>query len=50
MARGKIIAMGGNIDLRPDTPLFKEYFNKAQEITSGTPTIGIIPTASVPRK
>ncbi len=38
--------MGGNIDLRPDTPLFKEYFNIAQKITPGTPTIGIIPTAS----
>ncbi|MFP4142064.1 MAG: cyanophycinase [Thermoplasmata archaeon] len=46
MTRGTIIAMGGNIDLRPDTPLFKEYFNVAQKITPGTPTIGIIPTAS----
>ncbi len=46
MSKGSIIAMGGNIDLRPDTPLFKEYFNIAQKITSGTPTIGIIPTAS----
>jgi len=46
MSRGTIIAMGGNIDLRPDTPLFKEYFNIAQKITPGTPTIGIIPTAS----
>ncbi len=46
MARGTIIAMGGNIELRPDTPLFKRYFNHAQKITSGTPVIGIIPTAS----
>ncbi len=46
MTEGKIIAMGGNIKLKPDTPLFKEYFNIAQKITPGTPTIGIIPTAS----
>ncbi|MFP3872090.1 MAG: cyanophycinase [Candidatus Natronoplasma sp.] len=44
--KGRIISMGGNIDLNPDTPLFKEYFNIAQKITPGTPTIGIIPTAS----
>ncbi len=46
MTKGCIITMGGNIDLRPDTPLFKEYFNIAQEITPGTPIIGILPTAS----
>ncbi len=46
MSKGTIIAMGGGVDLIPDTPLFKEYFNRAQEITEGTPRIGIIPTAS----
>lgn len=38
--------MGGGVELNPDTPLFKEYFNRAQEITEGTPKIGLIPTAS----
>ncbi len=46
MTKGCIIAMGGGVDLRPDTPLFKEFFNKAQKITEGTPKIAIIPTAS----
>lgn len=46
MSKGHIIAMGGDIGIQPDTPLFKEFFNKAQKITPGTPTIGIIPTAS----
>ncbi len=46
MSKGTIITMGGDIDLQPDTPLFKEFFNQAQKITPGTPTIGIIPTAS----
>ena len=46
MSKGKIITMGGNVDLTPDTPLFKEYFNIAQQITENAPKIGIIPTAS----
>lgn len=48
---GNIITMGGSVDLVPDTPLFKEYFNLAQKITPNAPMIGVIPSGSAnPRK
>ncbi|MFW6196405.1 MAG: cyanophycinase [Thermoplasmatota archaeon] len=38
--------MGGNVDLSPDHPLNKKFFNISQTMTKGTPNIGIIPSAS----
>ncbi|MFW6037924.1 MAG: cyanophycinase [Candidatus Saliniplasma sp.] len=43
---GKIITMGGNVEISPTEPLFKEFFNISQLISDGQPTIGIIPTPS----
>lgn len=40
------MTMGGNVDLSADHPLNKEFFNLSQDITEGTPNIGIIPSAS----
>mgnify|MGYP006286587837 CR=1 FL=1 len=46
MRKGKILTMGGNVELSADHPLMKEFFNISQTITEGTPNIGIIPSAS----
>lgn len=51
MTKGKIITMGGNVEVSPTEPLFKEFFNISQLISEGQPTIGIIPVPSGnPRK
>jgi len=40
------MTMGGNVELSPDHPLIKEFFNMSQSMTEDTPNIGIIPSAS----
>lgn len=46
MSKGCIMTIGGNVDLYPEQPILKEYFNRAQKITESTPTIAVIPSAS----
>ncbi len=49
MSKGCIMTIGGNLDLYPEQPILKEFFNRAQKITEGTPVIAVIPSASASR-
>jgi len=46
MSKGCIMTIGGNLDLYPEQPILKEFFNRAQKMTESTPTIAVIPSAS----
>lgn len=46
MSKGKIMTIGGNLELHPEDPILKEFFNISQRITEGTPSIAVIPSAS----